>query len=491
MMDLPPISIEPTVPVEPLGAQPQAGTPNSEIAEGGDQEPWMFLIHTILTKSFSFKRAKNLLIQHKIRPEGKCKNKTLAVPLKQCGISGKLAEVHLPHLSRKLESELPCNTAKDIYPKGFVTEKNVPKEGKGLPVSDLKYAPLPHGIFFKAVQQRIIELFKKLESKEKLPSPFAEKMAEKDLVADGRQYADKIDVRERQPADQKEKVTSERTRERDRAKEDRVEETRADKVTLRLQSIQNQAILPIERLSPAFLLSLGPLQAVVQNLMASPEFCSAKGCIIVQGMVEKAFLSHLIRQFGSVHKQLYIWALGTGEPHGLAWRFLKQVGLPYATLFHLDLGRKSGGWDRLKHTLRQLIALNNVDELSDEMVAAMPAWDEHCDGMSDWIQVLASYGVFFASPLDFDYMLLRSYGNAYPVTSNDIGWEKIMNAPPSQVGGYTKDDLLCFGTYYDLFCRSNRLLIHQEAWRLISPLDLIKNMPVPIERLLSYLLTSF
>ena len=37
------------------------------------------------------------------------------------------------------------------------------------------------------------------------------------------------------------------------------------------------------------------------------------------------------------------------------WRLLKQLGIPYATLLDLDLGRKGGGFGRIKTAIEKLI----------------------------------------------------------------------------------------------------------------------------------------
>lgn len=489
-MDIPPLKVEPAVPIQPLGAQPQAGNfDGRQAATGEDAGIWLFLVQAILTKALPFKRPNDFFVQHRIRAQGKKPQQPLAVALKQDGLSGKVPRETCPNVKAQEGGHLLPKVTRTGLEKGEKAEKT-PSEAKLDKASEeVRYASLSHKMSFKEVRERIQDLFIRRDpnSNSRLEKqPFTDQTnSSQDKLLKPTERAEFIN--KERPED-KERLALERAKERARVKDDLREQSQ-EKVVIREQPIT--PIHHMDRMHPGLFLGLGNLQGVAQNLASNPEFCSAKSVIIVYGMVEKAFLSHLLRQFGSFHKQVYIWTLGVDEPYGAAWSFLQRLGMPYVTLFHLDLGRKNAGWNRVKHSLRTLLALmgTKIEQLSEEVIAALPHWDDSTVGLETWLELLESHGIFFTTPMDFDFMLLRAYSDAYMTKEALMEWSQIMDISPQQAG-YSRDDIAAFGAYYRLFYQDNRLLVHQQAWRLISPLDLIKSMPVVIQRLLSRLARS-
>ena len=108
------------------------------------------------------------------------------------------------------------------------------------------------------------------------------------------------------------------------------------------------------------------------------------------------------------------------------WRLLNNLQIPHITLLDLDRERESGGWERIKYVLKQLIAYGydrntllhtKSGVLSDTQLEKMSAWDvADIASMKAWINWLEKYNVFFSAPLDIDFMMLEHLETEYKDT---------------------------------------------------------------------------
>jgi predicted ATP-dependent endonuclease of OLD family len=119
------------------------------------------------------------------------------------------------------------------------------------------------------------------------------------------------------------------------------------------------------------------------------------------------------------------------------WKLLRELGIPNITLLDLDLGRKSGGWARIKYVLQQLIArgveqnelfdalndtLNEYDiTLSKESLEEMHNLPDDREAIEATLSLFEQYGVFFAAPLDIDFLMLKAFTDAYKSTVEERG----------------------------------------------------------------------
>jgi putative ATP-dependent endonuclease of OLD family len=157
-------------------------------------------------------------------------------------------------------------------------------------------------------------------------------------------------------------------------------------------------------------------------MLAFPELYFARFVILGEGDSERIVLPRLAQAEGLLLDPAFVAIVPLGGRHVQHfWRLLNGLGIPHATLLDLDLGRKGGGYGRLKTAIEQLIALGVKKErlleisgggiISDEDFAE---WhlrnDEHLEA---WANSLARYGVFFSAPLDIDLALLKAYPGAY------------------------------------------------------------------------------
>jgi putative ATP-dependent endonuclease of OLD family len=110
------------------------------------------------------------------------------------------------------------------------------------------------------------------------------------------------------------------------------------------------------------------------------------------------------------------------------WRLLNHLNIPYLTLLDLDLERGGGGgWGRVKYAIKQLL-LNGADKtilleldgnkvLADEELEKMHNWkmEDKADVaiLQQWIVKLREYHVFYSTPLDLDFLMLKTFFDYY------------------------------------------------------------------------------
>ena len=104
------------------------------------------------------------------------------------------------------------------------------------------------------------------------------------------------------------------------------------------------------------------------------------------------------------------------------WKLLTQLNIPFITLLDLDRERYLGGWGRIKYVCEELIKSGNdkdtligsykISMLGD--FKKMHEWDvTKVDEMNKWIGYLEGYNVYFSSPLDIDFIMLRHFKDYY------------------------------------------------------------------------------
>ncbi len=157
-------------------------------------------------------------------------------------------------------------------------------------------------------------------------------------------------------------------------------------------------------------------------MLAFPELYFARFVLLVEGDSERIVLPRLAEALGLLVDPAFVAIVPLGGRHVQHfWRLLTDLGIPYATLLDLDLGRNGGGYGRVKTAIEKLIEvgasrkklLATTDgELTAKQLAGMHDWkvDENLDG---WVSSLSGHGVFFSSPLDLDMMMLAAFPEAY------------------------------------------------------------------------------
>jgi putative ATP-dependent endonuclease of the OLD family len=163
-------------------------------------------------------------------------------------------------------------------------------------------------------------------------------------------------------------------------------------------------------------------------MLAYPELYFARFVLLVEGDSERIVLPRIAEAHDLLLDPAFVAIVPLGGRHVQHfWRLLSHLGIPYATLLDLDLGREGGGFGRVKTTVENLIAIGTPKEallstergvLLDADFAKMHTW--HSDGdhraLSSWMGLLKSYNIFYSEPLDLDLVMLNAFSDAYAAT---------------------------------------------------------------------------
>ena len=172
-------------------------------------------------------------------------------------------------------------------------------------------------------------------------------------------------------------------------------------------------------------------------MLAFPELYFARFVLLVEGDSERIVLPRLAEAMGLLIDPAFVAIVPLGGRHVQHfWRLLSQLKIPYATLLDLDLGRRGGGFGRIKTTVQRLLEIGlprekllELDDgtlLSRHDLQEMHKWQgpEKVEDLMKWVESLKSYGVFFSSPLDFDLMMLEAFPRAYQAVVPSAGGPK-------------------------------------------------------------------
>src|SRR4051794_21562952 len=105
------------------------------------------------------------------------------------------------------------------------------------------------------------------------------------------------------------------------------------------------------------------------------------------------------------------------------WRLLTDLHIPHATLLDLDLGRVHGGAKAIAAIVTELAAVGN--DLSGNLAVINGTIDPgHIDEIDDadlladdqshvWLRALRNESIFFSTPIDIDFAMLRLFNRRY------------------------------------------------------------------------------
>lgn len=161
-------------------------------------------------------------------------------------------------------------------------------------------------------------------------------------------------------------------------------------------------------------------------ILAHPELYFARFVLLVEGDSERVVLPRLAEALDLLIDPAFVAIVPLGGRHvDHFWRLLNDLGIPYATLLDLDLGRAGGGFGRVKTVVQQLLRIGvnkrPLLELEDDSLlteadlAEMHTWQkpENLKNLAAWISCLRKYNVFFSAPLDLDLMMLAAFHDVY------------------------------------------------------------------------------
>jgi putative ATP-dependent endonuclease of OLD family len=163
-------------------------------------------------------------------------------------------------------------------------------------------------------------------------------------------------------------------------------------------------------------------------VLAYPELYFARFVLLVEGDSERIVLPRLAEALDLLIDPAFVAIVPLGGRHVQHfWRLLSDLGIPYATLLDLDLGRAGGGFGRVKTAIENLIEIGvpkatllKVDGgiLSDGDFSKMHTWQDAEDRkiLKGWVDCLKPHGVYFSAPLDLDLSMLKAFPDAFEAT---------------------------------------------------------------------------
>jgi putative ATP-dependent endonuclease of OLD family len=236
---------------------------------------------------------------------------------------------------------------------------------------------------------------------------------------------------------------------------------------------------------------------VREAVQAFPELYFSRLVILGEGDSEEIVLPRLLQAKGLAEDETSISVVPLGGRHvNHFWRLLHGLGIPQVTLLDLDLARHQGGWGRIRYAIQQLLKFPTIESnLEAKHLANFPKWDGDSKLLSakngkGWLDYLESAGVFFSSPLDLDFAMLRQFPYAYGM--DDDGLEEpadgmisaVLGKSHGDVDQYSTDEQQYFDAYHRIFKMGSKPAAHLEALAQLDDAALSIDMPESIARLL-------
>ncbi len=235
-----------------------------------------------------------------------------------------------------------------------------------------------------------------------------------------------------------------------------------------------------------------------------PELYFARFVVLGEGASEEVVLPRLADVMGLDIDRSFVAVVPLGGRHvNHLWRLLTDLDIPYATLLDLDWGRSGGGWGRIKTACTQLLANNVTPQAifgahllplgpAENLVAfdALPPTDfAH---LTQWANWLRRFNVFFCTPLDLDYSMLKAFPVAYQVVEPGRQGPSPAGEPRTSVLGddglphlYGADQDVLMRWYRYLFLGRGKPSTHVRVLSSQDPVALAAGAPEELRALLT------
>lgn len=245
---------------------------------------------------------------------------------------------------------------------------------------------------------------------------------------------------------------------------------------------------------------------VREAVQAFPELYFARLVVLGEGDSEEIVLSRVLRaeRVGLDEAAISVVPLG-GRHVNHMWRLLSALDIPFITLLDLDLARYHGGWGRVRNAAKNLMAFSPTTcEITQEEMDDLPAWNEagngkallQCEATEGWLAFLETKDVFFSSPLDLDFTMLKSFRGAYltpeadDVEPTEEGIRAVLGDNYHGSGQYQLSEQRLFGAYRKNFKTASKPVAHLSALASLTDEQIKAGMPVVLARLVKAIVSK-
>lgn len=230
---------------------------------------------------------------------------------------------------------------------------------------------------------------------------------------------------------------------------------------------------------------------VREAVQAFPELYFSRLVVLGEGDSEEIVLPRILKAKGVPIDESAVSIVPLGGRHvNHFWRLLRRLNIPHITLLDLDLARHQGGWGRYKYVNDQLGNYAPEKQLPADHI--IPKWNDAKYKVLDYanyVEALESRGVYFSSPLDLDFAMLKSFESAYKLEATDkispkaSTREAVLGKSYEGIDQYRVGERRLFITYHKRFKLSSKPAAHIEALSRLTDAELLAGMPPSLGRL--------
>lgn len=241
---------------------------------------------------------------------------------------------------------------------------------------------------------------------------------------------------------------------------------------------------------------------IQQAVRAYPELYFAKIVVLGEGASEEVILPAISEAMGIPIDKSFVAMVPLGGRHvNHMWRLLTDLKIPFITLLDLDWGRYGGGWGRIKNAIAQLIEYGvEPSEIFGQLLkpqgyehnlAEFDSWQSNdLTNINSWTVWLRNFNVYFSSPLDIDYSMLKAFAEQYQVAPDENSSGPSNRGEPGNavVGDegnpeFYADDLQNLRWYRYLFLGRGKPSTHIRVLGTIPPTQLARAAPEELRAL--------
>ncbi|HAJ6268259.1 TPA: DUF2813 domain-containing protein [Escherichia coli] len=244
---------------------------------------------------------------------------------------------------------------------------------------------------------------------------------------------------------------------------------------------------------------------IQQAVRAWPELYFAKVVFLGEGASEEVILPAVAGAMGTPIDRSFVAMVPLGGRHvNHMWRLLFDLQIPFITLLDLDWGRHGGGWGRIKNIIAKMIEFGiapqnifkevNPSGYEQNLLAFDTFPHDNRTHIDSWVDFLRRFNIFFSSPLDIDYSMLKAFSGYYQVPPEENASGPSLTGDPRDavlgsegVHALYSDDFHTLRWYRYLFLGRGKPSTHIRVLSQIPSAQLAQNAPDELKALVQTL----